>query len=93
MTTLVAAPVLLELRRTLAGADSMGAWTALRQQYGVGVSYAFSRPVVAEDLLSALVFYALTCGPQCGESGFVWLTRSSQDSRWSVAKQLPVAIS
>ena len=92
-TSLLTAQDLQRLRVALREPDSGEVWAAFRRRHHVQAFYAFSSPIVSDDGLNALVYYSLTCGPQCGESGFVLLDRASVDGPWSVAKQLPKAIS
>ena len=68
-------------------------WLSFRQRFKVQSFYRFSRPVVTEDGLAALVSYSHSCGSLCGESGFVWLRRASRSDRWAVAKLLPKVVS
>jgi hypothetical protein len=92
-TSLVPTLDLQRLREALRAPDAREVWAAFRRQHRVEAFYAFSTPIVTDDGLTALVSYSRTCGPQCGESGFVLLNRASLDAPWRVTKQLPKAIS
>jgi hypothetical protein len=80
------------LREALRGPDSRNVWEAFLVQHHVRALYAFSTPVVTDDGLRALVFYALTDGVQSGRSGFFLLHRASRDAAWSVL-ELPKSMS
>ena len=53
----------------------------------------FSRPVITDDRLNALVWFSHACGSLCGEAGYAWLQRSSTTAEWVVVKRLPKVVS
>ncbi len=61
---------------------------ALRNRFKVEAFQGFSRPIVTEDGLDALVSYSHHCGLLCGSIGYAWLHRTSRAGAWSVAKRV-----
>jgi len=72
-----------------AGTSLNDRWRAFHERFKVEAFQAFSRPVVTDAGLDALVYYSNSYGSQGGEAGFAWLHRSSPSAAWAVEKRLP----
>ncbi len=83
----------LRNRLTLAFPDGRDAWATFQRQFDAHALYGFSVPIVTDDRLDAFVYYSVTCGPQCGQTGFVLLHRVSPDGVWKITHDLPKTIS
>ena len=81
-----------QLHGALSRVDSKEAWETFCRRYQARALYAFSVPVITGDGLQAFLVYSRTCGVQCQETGFMWLTRDARESAWTVEKQLPTTI-
>jgi hypothetical protein len=82
-----------DLQPLRGGLETMPRWAVFRDRYGAREVFAFSRPVVTDDGLDALVYRVLTDGPGSGRTDLFWLHRAARSDAWSVAKELPISIS
>jgi len=68
-------------------------WIPFRARFNVSSIQAFSRPIITNDGLDALVYYSHSCGTLCGETGYAVLHRSSPSEAWVVARRLRKSVS
>jgi hypothetical protein len=68
-------------------------WAQFREAFKVRSIWRFSRPVITEDGLDALVWSAQACGSMCGRTDVHWLHRASRSDPWTVAKSKPKTVS
>jgi hypothetical protein len=68
-------------------------WTQFREEFKAQSLWRFSRPVITEDGLDALIWSAQACGSMCGRTDVLWLHRVSRSDPWMIAKSLPKAVS
>ena len=93
-TQFVAKEEIDEIFRTAPRGNSPDSrWIPFRERFNATSYQAFSRPIVTDDGLDALVYYQHACGSLCGESGYVWLHRSSTADAWMVARRLVKSVS
>lgn len=93
-TTLATWEEILELFQTAPpGGGPEGRWLPFRTRFKAQTFQGFSRAVVSDDGLNALVYYSYACGSTCGEAGYAWLQRSAINSTWAVIKRLPKVVS
>jgi hypothetical protein len=93
-TTLVSREDIAELFRTAPpGQTTEDRWLPFRTRFHVQTYQGFSRPVVTDDGLNALVWFSHACGSLCGEAGYAWVQRSSTTAEWVVVKRLPKIVS
>ena len=82
-----------DIESVLTARPPAGGWFAFQERFKIHSFQAFSRAVVSDDGLDALVRYSHTCGNQCGETGFALLHRNSTRDRWLVTRRLPKIMS
>jgi hypothetical protein len=68
-------------------------WVRFRDEFKARSLLRFSRPVITDDGLDALVWSAQACGSMCGRTDVHWLHRVSRLDPWTIAKSLPKSIS
>jgi hypothetical protein len=68
-------------------------WVQFRDEFKTRSLWRFSRPVITDDGLDALVWSAQACGSMCGRTDVHWLHRVSRSDPWTIAKSLPKGIS
>jgi hypothetical protein len=59
-------------------------WDEFKRRYGAAGWISFSEAILSRDGLDALVYYEAHCGGLCGEGGYAWLHRDSQQTPWSI---------
>ena len=72
----------------LFSAQNANGWPAFKRQYGAEGWMSFSDVLFTPDRLDALVYYEANCGGLCGEGGYAWLHRDSDQSRWLLKKKI-----
>jgi len=93
-TQLVPKEQIEELFRTAPRGNSLeDRWLPFRSRFNVSSFQAFSRPIITDDGLNALVYYSHSCGTLCGETGYAVLHRSSLSEAWVVARRLRKSVS
>jgi hypothetical protein len=68
-------------------------WAQFREAFKARSVWRFSRPVITEDGLDALVWSAQACGSMCGRTDVHWLHRASRADPWTIAKGKPKTVS
>jgi len=92
-TTLVSREEIDELFRTAPRSRiPEDIWLPFRTRFNVQTYQGFSRPVITDDRLNALVWFSHACGSLCGEAGYAWLQRPSTTAEWVVLKRLPKVV-
>jgi hypothetical protein len=76
-----------EIQEIFAAGD-LARWETFQQKYRSQGWLAFSEVLTTLDGLDALIYYEAACGGLCGESGYAWLRRDPNTSRWSVKKRI-----
>lgn len=89
-TTLVARQVILDAFHWEPGTDLNARWATFRETFKAPSWERFSRPVITDDGLDALVTYGHGCGPLCGEGGYAWLHRVSRSAPWVVKRLVKI---
>lgn len=56
----------------------------IEEKYGTKWQLSFSKPVMTDDGLDAVVYWGYGCGPLCGAGGYAWLHRTARGSAWAV---------
>lgn len=88
-TTLVSREEISELILTApSGRTPEDRWQPFRARFNVQSYQGFSRPVLSDDGLNALVWFLHSCGSVCGKGGYAWLQRASLTSEWVFVKSL-----
>jgi hypothetical protein len=75
------------------GANLNDRWSAFHGRFKVAGYQGFSRPIVSDAGLDALVWYSNSYGSLGGEAGYAWLHRPSRSGNWVVEKRLPKVVS
>jgi hypothetical protein len=78
-------------RNAPAGTSSKDKWRMFRERFKAQSFEAFSRPLVTEDGLDALIYYSSTYGSLGCETGYAWLHRQSTTAPW-VVQRLPKTV-
>jgi hypothetical protein len=89
-TRLVTHAELQPLRR---GPNLAVRWHEFEERFGVREFVAFSRPVVSDDSLDALVYRVYSDGPESAVGELFWLHRAATSDTWSIGIDLPIMIS
>jgi hypothetical protein len=63
-------------------------WANFRRRFNAGGFLSVSDVVFSPDQSDALVYYEVRCGGLCGVGAYVWLSRDSSGSPWTIRRRI-----